>query len=210
MKIAAQQNGNDVQIFIEESGWMKTTLPLNKELVKIDLVVFMKDDDSIFHDAISHSEPVTDTSLMFCLDNLTVATFKQKLKKAGFGEPYEVRLSNKLFALEKQFTDAYSLTFNDYKNNQAFTDWLSFLPSLEAGFLLQRIHQGRPYGSRGFSEFREFPDLKRFTEHRFEIWHDAVVKEFEQAQPNGTAHCPGCGEPDVALGAAGGSSIQVS
>ena len=191
MKIAAQQSGTDVKIFIEESGWMKTTLPLNKEVVKIDLVVFMKDDDSIFHDAVSHAEPVTDTSLMFCLDKLTVAVFKQKLKKAGLSEPYEVRLSNNLFALEKEFTDAYSLTFNDYRNNQAFNNWLATLPSLEAGFLLQRIHQGRPYGSRGFSEFREFPNLKSFTGHRFEIWHDATVKAFELALANGTAICPG-------------------
>src|SRR5580698_7869 len=99
MKIAAQQNETGVQIFIEESGWMKTTLPLNKETVKIELAVFMTEDDSIFHDTVSHPEPVTDTSLMFCLDKLTIAGFKQKLKKAGFGEPYELKLSNKLFTL---------------------------------------------------------------------------------------------------------------
>lgn len=190
MKIAAQLSGIDLQIFIEESGWMRTTLPLNKEMVKVELAVM--NDKGIYHDALHKAEPDTHPSLMFCRALLTLSDFKHNLKRAGYGEPYEVRLSARLFTLKKEFTDAYTLTFPDYRNNQAFTRWLASIPTLESGFLLQRLREGRRYCSRGFSEFRDFKDLKQFTEHRFGLWHDAIVKDYEDALANGSARCNGC------------------
>ena len=43
MKIAAQQMGKDLKVFIEGATWKKATLPLNNQVVKIDLVVFIID-----------------------------------------------------------------------------------------------------------------------------------------------------------------------
>jgi len=192
MKIAAQTNGTDLQIFVEDATWKKITLPLNREPVKIELLVCTAGEKSIYHDAISKPEPVTDERLLFCRDKLTLATFKQKLKKAGFVEPYEVRLRNSHFHLKKKFTDAYSFIFYDYKNNQAFNDWLAILETLEAGFLLQRLKERGHYFSRDFAEFREFNSMDEFVKHRFDLWHDATVKEFEQALADGTTACTGC------------------
>lgn len=192
MKIAAQTNGTDLQIFVEDANWKKITLPLNKEPVKIELLVCRVGEGSIFHDAVSKPQPVTDERLIFCRDKLTLAGFKQKLKKAGFGEPNEMRLGNKLFSLKKEFADGYSLNFHDYKNNQAFNAWLAILETLEAGFLLHRLKERGHYFSRDFTEFREFNSMDEFIRHRFDLWHDATVKEFEQAIADGTATCPGC------------------
>ena len=194
MNIAAELNGTELTVFIEESTWKKTTLPFNQEHLKVDLVVFMGNDKPISHDAVSKPEPITDPSLMFCLENLTVAGFKQKLKRAGFVEPpYEVRLRNERFMLEKEYKDAYTITFMDYGTNKAFADWLvKVVPTLEAGLLLKRLREGGRYYTRAFAGFGEFANLKRFTEHRFELWQEAVIKNFEESVTNGTAQCEGC------------------
>ena len=192
MKIAAQTNGTDLQIFVEDATWKKITLPLNREAVKIELLVCTTGEESIFHDAVSKSQPDTNEGLMFCRDKLNLTEFKQKLKKAGLAEPYEIRLGNSRFFLKKEFTGAYSITFYDYKNNQAFNDWLSIFETLEAGFLLHRLKERSHYFSRDFTEFREFNSMEEFIRHRFEIWHTETVKEFEGALVNGTANCPGC------------------
>lgn len=181
MKIAAQTNGNDLEIFIEDAPWKKITLPLNREPVKIELVVCTAGEGSIYHDAISKPEPVTASLLIFCRDNLTLAGFKQKLKKAGLGEPYEIRLSNNQFSLQKRFAGAYSVIFYDYKNNQAFNEWLSIFETLEAGFLLHRLKERGHYFSRDFTGFREFNSMEKFIRHRFEIWHTETVKKFEDS-----------------------------
>ena len=142
MKIAAELGGSDLKVFIEGSNWKKTTQPFNKEVVKVGLVAYIIDGEPINHDAISRSELDTHPSLMFCRDELTLADFKKELKKAGYGEPGEIRLGNSRFALKKQLTDAYTLTFYNYCNNEAFNEWLASLPTHEAGFLLQKMAAG--------------------------------------------------------------------
>ena len=192
MKIAAELRGTELKVFIERSNWKKTTQPFNKEMVKVGLVAYIIDDQPIFHDAVSRSEPDTHPALMFCRGELSLTDLKKEMKKARFGEPYEVRLGNNRFSLRKEFIDAYTLTFYNYCNNPVFNHWLSSLPTLEAGFLLQRIKDTGRYFSREFSEFREFENIKAFVSQRFDIWHEDTVKEFEEAVAKGKAHCPGC------------------
>jgi hypothetical protein len=180
MKIAAQLTGNDVVVFMEEATWKKATLPLNNQVVSTDLIVYIINDAHIFHDAISRPEPDTDASLIFCRQKITVANLKNELNTAGCVDPpYEVRLSNALFSLRKEFVDAYSIRYMDYTNNSAFKDWLSMLPGLEGSFLLQRVfHTGRYY-SRDFSEFREYDSIREFIRDRFVMWYETTVDEYE-------------------------------
>lgn len=171
MNIVAQLSGTDLKIFIEGSGWKKTTLPFNREFVKVELVVIFIENISAFHDSCSKPTPTTShPSLMFCRENLTVTKFKQELKKIGQSEPYEVLLSNSRFTLRKEYTNAYTITFFGYQNNHVFAGWVvKAVPVLDAGLLLQRLREGKRYCTREFAEFREFTDLKRFTEHRFQL-----------------------------------------
>ena len=108
MKIAAERIGTELKVFIEGSNWKETTQPFNKEIVKLGLVVYHIEGEPIFHDAVSKSDPDTHPSLMFCREELTLTTFKKEVKKAGYGEPYEVRLGNDKFNLKKEVTRAYA------------------------------------------------------------------------------------------------------
>jgi hypothetical protein len=167
MNIAAQLSGTDLNIFIEDSGWKKATLPFNRQLVKVELAVFYIDGNSVYHDVASKPDaPTTPPSLMFCRESLTVIKFKQELKKIGQSEPYEVLLSNNHFTLRKEYTNAYTLNFLGYENNPVFADWVvNAVPVLDAGLLSQRLREGKRYCTREFAEFREFTDLKAFKEH---------------------------------------------
>lgn len=96
--MAAQLSDEDLKIFIEDSGWKKTTLPFNRQVVKVELVVISVDGISIFHDASSKPPQVdTHTSLSFCKELLTMTRFKQELKKLKQAEPYEVLLGKNYF-----------------------------------------------------------------------------------------------------------------
>lgn len=194
MNIAAEINGTELTVFIEDSTWKKTTLPFNKELAIINLIVFMRESGPVSYDAVSKSEHITDPSLMFCQERITVAGFKKNLKKVGFNEaPYEISLSNERFRLKKVYKDAYTLTFMDYSNNPVFADWLvRVVPVLDAGMMLKRLREGGRYYTKDFAGFSEFANLKRFIEHCFELWHNKAVKDFEDAVANGTACCEGC------------------
>jgi hypothetical protein len=192
MKIAAERIGTELKVFIEGSSWKKTTQPFNKEIVKLGFVVYYIEGQPIFHDAVSKSDPDTHPSLMFCLEELTVADFKKKLGKAGYGEPYEVRLGNDEFDLTKVFPCAYALTFHNYTDNAAFFGWLGSLSCPEAVLLLKRLMTQGRYFSAGYSESKDFNSFQGFVSHRFEIWHEEAVKEFEEALMKDKAHCPSC------------------
>jgi hypothetical protein len=181
MKIAAEQIDSKLNVFIEGSNWTVTTQPFNKEIVKSGLLVYYMEGQPIFHDAISKEEHDTHQSLMFCRDALTLATFKKEIKKAGYGEPYEVRLGNDKFNLQKEFPRAYTLTFHNYTDNKVFAGWLESLPALKAGFVFQTLKDKQIYFSREFSEFREFNSFEDFVSHRFEIWHEETVKVFDRS-----------------------------
>jgi hypothetical protein len=178
MKIAAEQIDSKLKVFIEGSNWTVTTQPFNKEIVKFGLLVYYMEGQPIFHDAVSREEPDTNPSLMFCRESLTLSAFKKKIKKTGHGEPYEVRLGNDKFDLQKEFPRAYTLTFHNYRDNNVFAGWLESLPALEAGFVSQRLKDNQFYFSRELSEFREFNSFEDFVCHRFKIWHEKTVKVF--------------------------------
>jgi len=192
MNIAAELSGTELTIFIEGSNWKKTTQPLNKEMVTVGLIVYIIERERIFHDAVSREEASTHPSLTFCCEELTLTDLKKKLKKSGFSEPYEIRLSNNKFSLHQNWLDCYTLTFYNYCNNEAFNSWLASLPTLEAEFLLQRIKDTGRYFSRESSEFREFSTINQFITHRFDLWHEDTVKQFEKAVAKGKVRCPGC------------------
>ena len=192
MNIAAEVRATELTVFIEGSNWKKTTQPLNNEMVKVGLIVYIIERERIFHDAVSREEAATHPSLMFCHEEITLTDLKKKLKKAGYCEPYEVRLSNNGFSFRQNWPDSYTLTFYNYCNNEAFNSWLASLPTLEAGFLLQRIKDTGRYFSRGFSEFREFASIEDFVSHRADIWQAETVKQFEEAVAKGKVYCPGC------------------
>ena len=192
MNIAAELSATKLTVFIEGSNWKKTTQPFNKEMVKVGLIVYIIERERIFHDAVSREEATTHPSLTFCLEELTLKDLKKKLKKAGYSEPYEVRLSNKRFSLRQNWPDSYTLTFYNYCNNAAFNSWLASLPTLEAGFLLQRIKDTGRYFSREFSEFREFASIEDFVSHRADIWQAETVKQIKEAVAKGKVYCPGC------------------
>ncbi len=89
-----------------------------------------------------------------------------------------------------EFTKVY---FTDYGNNPVLAQWLVHtVPVLEAGTMLHRLKSGMRYYTRGFAEYREFDNIEAFMQHRFELWHDEVVAEFEKAITNGTATCTDC------------------
>lgn len=192
MKIAAERIGTELKVFIEGSSWKKATQPFNKEIVKLGLVVYHIKGEPIFHDTVSKSDPDTHPSLIFCREELTVADFKRKLGKAGYGEPYEVRLGNDEFDLKKVFPCAYALTFHNYTDNAAFLGWLGSLSCPEADLLLKTLMTQDRYLSAGFPQCREVCTIKEFMDHRLEIWQEEAVKEFEEALVKGKAHCPGC------------------
>ena len=160
--------------------------------MKVGLVAYIIDGEPIYHDAVSRSEPDTHSSLMFCRGGLSLTDLKREMKKAGSGEPYEVRLGNDRFDLQKEFMCAYTLAFHNYADNKAFVGWLESLPTHEAAFIQQRLKDGGRYFSREFSEFREFENIEAFVSQRFDIWHEETVKEFEKAVAKGKVHCPGC------------------
>jgi hypothetical protein len=181
MKIAAQQIGKDLKVFIEGATWKKATLPLNNQVVKIDLVVFINDEKRIFHDTCSRPDkPDTDPTLKFCREAMTITDLKKNLKKAGYSyPPHEVRLSSPLFSLKKEYLNAYYLKFEDYINNPAFTEWLSSFPALEGDFLLQRVNNTGRYYSKDCSEFSEYAFIRDYIRDRFVLWYDATIKDYE-------------------------------
>jgi hypothetical protein len=180
MRIAAQKTKNDLSVFIEGTTWKKATTPLDSQIVSIDLVVYIIGAKRIFHDAWSRPEVDTDPSLLFCREELTLANFNKKVKKAGYGEPpYEIRLSSPMFDMKKEFVGAYFIHFTDYKNNPAFTEWLSSFPAPEADLLLQRVKNTKRYYSRDCTEFKEYDSLQQYIRDRFELWYDATVKDYE-------------------------------
>ncbi len=197
MNIAAELSNDMLTVFMEGLPWQSLTTLFDKDKVRVERILYMEA-EPVFHDTITTStgEPETHQRLAFCKNTLSVGALKRKLTAAGFGEPYEVRLSGStgLFTIEKIFTDAYTISFSDFENNQLFLRWLiKSIPSFEADNFVKTLLAGGRYNSRAFAEYDAFADLKRFTEHRFNLWHDAVVKEYEIALANGTAHCPGCG-----------------
>ena len=191
MNLAAELSGTELTIFIEGSNWKKTTQPLNKEMVNVGLIVYIIERERLFHDAVSREEATTHPSLIFCREELTLTDLKRKLKKAGYSEQYEVRLSNNRFSLRQNWPGSFTLTFYNYCNNAVFNSWLASLPTLEAGFLLQRIKDSGRYFSRELSEFREFLSIEDFVSHRADIWQAENVKQFEEAVAKGKVHCPG-------------------
>lgn len=194
MNIAAQLHNGILTLLIEGSTWQSVTAEFDKEKVNVERIVYMED-TPVFHDTITTrtGKPETNPRLAFCATPITVESLKGKLKKAGFDEPYEVRLANDKFTIEKEFTDAYTLTFFDFEKSKTFLRWLiKAIPSFEADNFMQQLRAGGRYYTRGFTDYREFVDLRRFTEHRFELWHDIVVKEFEEGLANGTVQCGGC------------------
>jgi hypothetical protein len=119
MKIAAERIGTELKVFIEGLNWNKILQPFIMEVVEITLVAYIIDGEPIFHDAISSPEPDTHPSLMFCREEQSLADFNKKLKKAGYGEPHEIRIGNSRFSLRKEFTDAYILSCYNFCNNHA-------------------------------------------------------------------------------------------
>jgi len=199
MNIAAELNNSILTVFIEGSTWQSVTAVFDKEKVKVERIVYMED-DPVFHDTITTrtGKPETHQRLAFCANLITVDVLKRKLEQAGFGEPYEVRLANDKFTIDKEFTDAYTLTFSEFANNETFLQWLiKAIPSFEADNFMQQLRSVGRYYTREFVEYREYVDLKRFTEHRFEMWHDAVVKEYEEGLAKGSQRCESCEIPDT-------------
>lgn len=193
MNIAAQLNGYDLIIFSEGVTWKKTTLAFNQEKVKADLVVFISNGKHVFYDANSKSESDVTMPLAFCKETISVGEFKRKLKKGGFGEPYEVRLASDRFEIRKEFPDAFTIVFKQYDENLLLAAWLlKSFPVLETAKMLQRLKSGRRYYTKDFAEYGEFENIEKFIGHRFEIWHKATVKEFEEAIIKGETRCEGC------------------
>ena len=193
MNIAAEISNNLLTVFIEGQPWQSVITPFKKEKVKVERIVYMED-DPVFHDTITCPDtPETHKRLAFCKDVLSIDELKLKLEQAGFGEPYEVRLGNDKFTIDKIFTDAYTLSFSDFEGNQNFLQWIiKVLPSFEVDNFMRRLRAGGRYYTREFSAYKEFADLNRFAIHRCELWQAAVVKEYESAILDGTARCEGC------------------
>jgi len=190
--IAAELSNNLLTVFIEGQPWQSLTALFGKEQIKVERIVYMED-DPVFHDIITcPDKPETHKRLAFCKDVLSIDALLLKLEQAGFGEPYEVKLGNDKFTIEKIFTDGYTLNF-PFENNRTFLQWLiSAIPSFEVDNFMRRLRSGGRYYNREFSGFREFADLNRFAIHRCELWQAAVVKEYESALLDGTARCEGC------------------
>ena len=181
MKIAAQQFGRDLKVFLQDCTWKKATIPLNNQVVKTELAVFIIDNKPVYHDAWSRPDkPETDTTLMFCREEMTIADLKKNLKKAGYSyPPYEVRLKSPLFYFKKEYLNAYYIKFEDYLNNPAFMEWLSSFPALEGDFLLQRVKSTKRYCSRDCTEFMEYDFIKDYINDRFVLWYDATVEDYK-------------------------------
>lgn len=193
MNIAALRDGSDLQIFIEGVSWKKIAQPFNGEKIKIDLLAFATEQGPVFHDAVTRAEPDTHPDLMFCRSAITLADFKRSINKLKYGEPTELRCHNEQVRLARKFSNAWLLNFADYQNNPVFAHWLvQAVPVLEAGTMLHRLKTGLRYYTRGFAEYREFDNIDAFMQHRFELWHDEAVAEYEKALANGTTTCAGC------------------
>ena len=192
MNIAAELSNEKLIVYIEGQSWQSLLTLLYKENIKVERIVYMED-DPVFHDTITcPGKPETHKRLAFCKDVLSIDALKLKLEQAGFGEPYEVRLGNDKFTIDKIFTDAYSLTFSDYETNQTFLQWLiTKVPSFEVDNFMRRLRAGGRYYNREFSTYKDFADINRFAIHRCELWMARVVKEYEGFL-DGTARCEGC------------------
>ena len=196
MNIAAELNNSILTVFTEGATWESLTTLFDKEKVKVERIVYMEE-DPVFHDTITTGtgEPETHRRLAFCKDILTVGTLKRKLAEAGFGEPYEVRLSSStgLFTIEKIYTEAFTVSFTDFQKNQSFLRWLiKSVPSFEADNFVKKLLAGGRYNTRAFAEYSAFADLTRFTEHRCELWQKLIIKEYEAGLLLGTARCEVC------------------
>ena len=192
MNIAAELSNEKLIVYIEGQSWQSLLTLLYKENIKVERIVYMED-DPVFHDTITcPGKPETHKRLAFCKEVLSIDALKLKLDQAGFGEPYEVRLGNDKFTIDKIFTDAYSLTFSDYETNQTFLQWLiTKVPSFEVDNFMRRLRAGGRYYNREFSTYKDFADINRFAIHRCELWMARVVKEYEGFL-DGTARCEGC------------------
>ena len=193
MNIAAEISNNLLTVFIEGHTWESVTTLFKNEKVQVERIVYMED-DPVFHDVITcPGKPETHKRLDFCKNTTSIEELTGKLELAGFGEPYEVRLANDKFSVDKIFTDAYTFSFSDFENSQTFLQWIiQVIPSFEVSNFMQRLRASGRYYTRDFAGFREFADLNRFALHRCELWQAAVVKEFESALLSGTARCEGC------------------
>ena len=193
MNIAAELNNDQLTVFIEGQPWQSLTTIFGKENIKVERMVYMED-DPVFHDTITcPGKPETHKRLAFCKDVLSIEALKIKLEQAGFGEPYEVRLANNKFTVEKIFTDSYIFSFSDVEKNQTFLQWIiQVIPSFEVDNFMRRLRAGGRYYNREFSTYKDFADLNRFATHRCELWMARVVKEFEGALLDGSARCEGC------------------
>ena len=190
MKIAAQLlSTTEIKFFIEESGWSKTTVPFNREQVKVELAAFFIDGIAAFHDASPKPEPWTNhPSLMFCREKLTVAKFKRELKVTGETEPYEVLLTNDSFTLRKEFADAYSITFPHIYDNRVFTPWLKkFLPKSEFGIIMQQLNETGRYHSQNLPEFMKYPNIDKFIARKLELWWIELVKSYDGIEKGDSA-----------------------
>jgi len=196
MNIAAELTNNLLTVFIEGPTWESLTTLFEKEKVKVERIVYMEE-DPVFHDTITTGtgEPETHRRLAFCKDILTVGALKGKLAEANFAEPYEVRLSSStgLFTIEKIYTEAFTVSFNDFQKNQSFLRWLiKSVPSFEADNFVKKLLAGGRYNTRAFAEYSAFADLTRFTEHRCELWQKRIILQYESELLLGTARCEVC------------------
>jgi hypothetical protein len=92
-------------------------------------------------------------------------------------EPYECKLGNAKFFVERYFRDAYQITFHFKSEAQ------KFLNGLASDFtdLQEALEKNKPYSTDGFTEdFTKSRDFDRFLDRRLERWRLEVVTNYDQ------------------------------
>ncbi len=191
MEIAIKKEENTIKLFIEGITWETVKQVFKEEAVNIYLLVFFVDEDYAFHD---ENFEQTDNTLSFCKQNILFSELANRLADLKLGNPCEVKIGNKHFHIRQHFSDAFEFTFRKEESAESFLESLrnnisqSVIDNLKSALIT-----GSPFCTDEFNtDFGKANNMERFIEHRFDLWYDTTVREYEAALANGTAHCEGC------------------
>jgi hypothetical protein len=174
MEIAIQKLDNRYTIYVEGVSWHSMTNYFKNEAVNIYSLVYI-----IYGRRITHDKNVDtgDDRLSFLKQNLPVEQILALTGEMELVEPFECKLGNAKFFIERLFRDAYQITFKLKSEAQKFTSVLAS----NFSDLQEALENEMSYSTDGFTDdFIKSKNFERFLDRRLERWRQEVVSNYDQ------------------------------
>jgi hypothetical protein len=174
MEIAIQKLDTRYTVYVEGVSWHSLTNYFKSEAVNIYSLVYI-----IYGRRITHDKNIEtgNDRLSFLKQNMPMEQIVELTGEMELNEPYECKLGNAKFFVERYFRDAYQITFHFKSEAQ------KFLNGLASDFtdLQEALEKNKPYSTDGFTEdFTKSRDFDRFLDRRLERWRLEVVTNYDQ------------------------------